>query len=113
MSPSSEAPSAAGAKVYLVLWCDAASAEFSVVAAYAAMTDANVHARRLGNEVLSDGLTSLGNQEPGLQGPGEVPLRWDAADGLSCWVEEHIVKGPDEAAREDEARKHEGETAQR
>ena len=91
--------------VYLVLWRDSASSEFLVTAVYATLTDANRHARRLGNEVLSDGLTSLGDPEPDLRGLGAEPLRWDTADGLSCWVEEHVVKGPDEAAREDEAAK--------
>jgi hypothetical protein len=94
-----------GSSVYLVLWRDSASAEFLVVAAYATLTDANSHARRMGNEILSDGLTSLGASEPDLRGIGAEPLRWDTADGLSCWVEEHVVKSPDDAAREDEARK--------
>lgn len=98
---SSKSP--VGSTVYIALWRDAASSEFVVLGAYDSVADANARVRRLGREQLSDGLANLQEPDPKMRHTGAEPLRWDTADGLSCWVESHEVKGAEEAAAEDKA----------
>ncbi|KZL68369.1 actin polymerization protein [Colletotrichum incanum] len=74
--------------VALVLYRDGGddvSSTTSVLGAYAGLADANAEARRLaqdqGVKVGDEGAANDIN-----------PVRWDAPDGASCWVEMHAVK---------------------
>ncbi|KAM0510185.1 hypothetical protein ACHAQF_002234 [Verticillium nonalfalfae] len=80
-----------GPHVYVLLWRDCGGNEFVALGAYAHLKDANTEAKRLGKEQLSDGLT-YSSMQADLKAQDSEPLRWDTADGISCWVERHEVK---------------------
>lgn len=90
-SSSSSASSHHGPhSVYVVLWRDASSGDFLALGAFETLADANAEVRRRGSEQLSDGLTHS-NSEADAGGIDAEPLRWDTADGVACWVEQHRV----------------------
>ena len=79
------------ANVYVLLYGDPVVT--TLLGVFADLQDANEaclrHAAEAGVELVRDSPTS-GPDSHHLV-PVE-PMRWDVADGLSCWVEEHSVK---------------------
>ncbi|KAL2757993.1 hypothetical protein ACRALDRAFT_1061263 [Sodiomyces alcalophilus JCM 7366] len=71
--------------VFLVLWRDDESGDFAIIGVYSTIADANIEAHRMGHDHLANGVTWAPVDEM-------EPLRWDTAEGVSCWVEQHAVK---------------------
>lgn len=74
--------------VALVLYRDAGddvpSSTTTVLGVHAGLADANAEVRRLARE--------QGVNLAGVAANDISPVRWDAPDGTSCWVEAHAVK---------------------
>ncbi|OHE91407.1 hypothetical protein CORC01_13325 [Colletotrichum orchidophilum] len=65
---------------------DEASSTTTVLGAFAALADANAEVRRVSRE-------QGGAASSAVDATSDLnPLRWDAPDGVSCWVELHAVK---------------------
>ncbi|ROT41495.1 hypothetical protein SODALDRAFT_331230 [Sodiomyces alkalinus F11] len=77
-------------RIFLVLWRDDQNGEFVIVGVYSSIEDANIEARRMGEDLVN-GVTQVPINET-------EPLRWDTAEGLSCWVEQHEIRGSQSAA---------------
>lgn len=73
--------------VALVLYKDGAdeASSTTVLGAYAALADANEEVRRL---ALEQGGAQV---DEAAAAKSSEPVRWDAPDGVSCWVELHAV----------------------
>ncbi|KAF9880757.1 hypothetical protein CkaCkLH20_01799 [Colletotrichum karsti] len=71
--------------VALVLYRDGSdeTSSTSVLGVYAALADANEEARRLAQE--------QGDAAVVHESAATEPVRWEAPDGASCWVEMHAV----------------------
>jgi hypothetical protein len=79
--------------VYILLHQDLTTA--AVVAVFTSLCDANVHCLGLAAQAgirLEQPSPTCGPDGQSMT-PLE-PLRWDTADGVSCWVEQHAVRGP-------------------
>lgn len=77
--------------VHLVIHRD--DTAVTIVGVYASLTDANTECISRGGEV---GIQLTGGSEEPV--PGDMrdvpvePMRWDSAEGVSCWVETHHVR---------------------
>ncbi|KAK5992206.1 hypothetical protein PT974_05607 [Cladobotryum mycophilum] len=77
--------------VYIIIHQDHTAA--TVLGVFAELQDANRdclwHASKAGVDLIQESST-MGPDKAHLS-PTE-PARWDTADGVSCWVESHIVE---------------------
>ncbi|KAI9163017.1 hypothetical protein HJFPF1_04614 [Paramyrothecium foliicola] len=77
--------------VYVLLYRDVSPT--AVISVFASLQDANAECLRLAAEAC----VSVENTSP-TAGPDRghllplEPLRWDTADGASCWVEQHVLQ---------------------
>ena len=88
MANTRKSPSA----VYVLQHRDAAASTTLVLGVYADLQDANddclAQAARAG--VFLERRSSTSGPDTQHLSPVE-PVRWDTAEGISCWVEEHAV----------------------
>jgi hypothetical protein len=79
--------------VYILLYRDMSTA--TVVSVFGNLSDANNECLRLAEEAS----VTLEQSSP-TTGPDKAhmtpiePMRWDTAEGISCWVEQHAVRPP-------------------
>lgn len=77
-------------KVYVLLYRDDDTA--TALAVFSDLQDANEeclsHAKGAGLDLMTESSTT--GPDKGVLLPIE-PIRWDTADGASCWVEEHQI----------------------